>query len=85
MDAVARIRVDAKTKKDAQTTIGFQELGGLTGKSPKSLIRMFGPAGNPQARNLFAIIDCLRKREGLRLKVQAVHRPKSRNAAEGRA
>ena len=31
-------------------TIGFQELGGLTEKSPKSLMRMFGPNGNPQAR-----------------------------------
>jgi hypothetical protein len=31
-------------------TIGFEELGGLTDKSPKSLMRMFGPRGNPQAR-----------------------------------
>lgn len=53
-------------------TIGFQELGGLTAKSPKSLMRMFGPSGNPQARNLFEIIGCLQKREGLHLKVQAV-------------
>ena len=30
-------------------TIGFQELGGLTDKSPKSLMRMLGPSGNPQA------------------------------------
>ncbi len=53
-------------------TIGFQELGGLTGKSPKSLMRMLGPNGNPQARNLFEIISCLQEREGLRLTVQAV-------------
>ena len=53
-------------------TIGFKELGGLTAKSPKSLMRMFGPNGNPQARNLFEIIGCLQKREGLHLKVQAV-------------
>ena len=46
-------------------TIGFQGLGGLTDKSPKSLMRMFGPNGNPQARNLFEIIGCLQKREGL--------------------
>ncbi len=52
-------------------TIGFEELGGLTGKSPKSLMRMFGPTGNPQARNLFEVIGCLQQREGLRLKVQA--------------
>lgn len=53
-------------------TIGFPELGELTGKSPKSLMRMLGPIGNPQARNLFEIISCLQEREGLHLKVQAV-------------
>ena len=53
-------------------TIGFQELGGLTDKSPKSLMRMFGPEGNPQARNLFEIIGQLQKREGLQLKVHAI-------------
>ena len=37
-------------------TIGFEALGDLTDKSPKSLMRMFGPKGNPQARNLFEII-----------------------------
>ena len=53
-------------------TIGFQELGGLTDKLPKFLMRMFGPNGNPQARNLFEIIGCLQEREGLHLRVQAV-------------
>ena len=53
-------------------TIGFDELAGLTAKSPKSLMRMFGPKGNPQARNLFEIIGFLQKREGLHFKVQAV-------------
>ena len=37
--------------------IGFDELGRLTDKSPKSLMRMFGPNGNPQARNLFEVIE----------------------------
>ncbi len=53
-------------------TIGFRELGGLTERSPKSLMRMFGPAGNPQARNLFEIIGCLQRREGLQFEVRAV-------------
>ena len=53
-------------------TIGFEELSGLTAKSPKSLMRMFGPHGNPQARNLFEIIGCLQAHEGLQLKVLAV-------------
>ena len=53
-------------------TIGFRKLSGLIAKSPKSLMRMFGPNGNPQARNLFEIIGRLQEHEGLRLKVQAV-------------
>lgn len=53
-------------------TIGFQTLGTLTGKSPKSLMRMLGPDGNPQAHNLFEVIARLQEREGLRLKVRAV-------------
>ena len=53
-------------------TIGFEALGRLTGKQPKSLMRMFGPDGNPQARNLFEVINHLQKREGIRLEVQAV-------------
>ena len=58
-------------------TIGFQELGGLTEKSPKSLMRMFSPAGNPNASNLFEVIDCLQKREGCHLTVQGVREPGS--------
>ncbi len=53
-------------------TVGFRELGGLTAKSPKSLMRMFGPNGNPQARNLFEVISCLQEREGFQLKVESV-------------
>ena len=53
-------------------TIGFEALGGLTDKSPKSLMRMFGPKGNPQARNLFEIIDTLQKREGVHFEVRAL-------------
>lgn len=54
-------------------TVGFEELGDLTDKSPKSLMRMFGPKGNPQTRNLFEIIEWLQKREGICLEVRAVH------------
>ena len=53
-------------------TIGFIELGGLTHKSSKSLMRMLSPNGNPQARNLFEIIGCLQEREGVHLEVRAV-------------
>jgi DNA-binding phage protein len=51
-------------------SIGFAELGRLTRKSPKSLMRMFSPAGNPQARNLFEIIALLQVHEGVRLAVR---------------
>ena len=53
-------------------TIGFDALGSLTDKSPKSLMRMLGPKGNPQARNLFEIIAHLQKREGIHFKVRFV-------------
>ena len=33
-------------------TIGFEKLGAALGRSPKSLMRMFGPSGNPTAANL---------------------------------
>jgi hypothetical protein len=55
-------------------TIGFDELGTITQKSPKSLMRMLGPAGNPQARNLFEIVAHLQKSEGLRLTTRAAAR-----------
>ncbi len=53
-------------------TIGFDELGSLTHKSPKSLMRMLGSRGNPQARNLFEIIRHLQHREGLHFELRAV-------------
>ncbi len=46
-------------------TIGFEELGNLTHKSPKSLIQMFEPKGNPQARTLFKVISQIQKYEGV--------------------
>ena len=33
---------------------------------------MFGPAGNPQVRNLFEIISHIQKHEGIRLEVKTV-------------
>lgn len=51
-------------------TLGFRELSVLTHKPAKSLMRMFSPNGNPQARNLLQVIGQLQKREGVRLQVQ---------------
>jgi DNA-binding phage protein len=52
-------------------TIGFEELAEFFDKSSKSLMRMFGPKGNPQASNLFAVISYLQEREGIHLEVKA--------------
>lgn len=52
-------------------TIGFEELGSRTARQPKGLMRMFGPTGNPQARNLFQVIACLQDHEGIHLEVTA--------------
>ena len=42
-----------------KATVGFEKLGAETGSSAKSLFRMFGITGNPQARNLFAVLGQL--------------------------
>ena len=55
-------------------TVGFEKLGTATRRSPKSLMRMFGPKGNPQARNLFEVVAYLQKREGVRLEVRSQRR-----------
>lgn len=56
-----------------KATVGFEELGRITHKSPKSLMRMLGHDGNPQARNLFDIVAYLQEKEGIRLKVSPAH------------
>ncbi len=53
-------------------TIGFEKLGARTNRSPKSLMRMFGPEGNPYCRNLFQIISFMQQHEGVHLEVKAV-------------
>ena len=48
-----------------KATIGFETLSQMTDTPAKSLIRMFGPRGNPQARNLFAVIGHLQNQAGI--------------------
>ena len=50
-------------------TVGFLKLGAALGRSPKSLMRMLSPTGNPQARNLFEMVAYLQKAEGTVLEV----------------
>jgi hypothetical protein len=79
-EALLREGVDAMLAGDVDTgktilrdyikaTVGFEKLGAATGAPPKSLIRMFGPRGNPQAKNLFGVIGYLQKRAGVKLRV----------------
>jgi hypothetical protein len=52
-------------------TVGFEHLARATAKSPKSLMRMLGPGGNPQVSNLFAILSYLQKQARVKLEVIA--------------
>jgi len=52
-------------------TIGFDGLAQATGTPSKSLMRMFGPKGNPKARNLFSVIGVLQDKAGVSLHVEA--------------
>lgn len=51
------------------STIGFEALSEVTRTPTKSLMRMFGPKGNPQARNLFEVIAQLQRAEGLQFEL----------------
>ncbi|MBN8899491.1 MAG: transcriptional regulator [Rhodospirillales bacterium 69-11] len=52
-----------------KATVGFEKLGEAVGTQPKSLIRMFGARGNPQARNLFGVLSYLQREAGVELHV----------------
>ncbi|MGC1414279.1 MAG: hypothetical protein WA817_03300 [Candidatus Acidiferrum sp.] len=52
-------------------TVGFIKLGTATRRPAKSLMRMLGPRGNPQARNLFEIVAYLQRAEGVRFEVRS--------------
>ncbi len=52
-----------------KATVGFEKLGRAAKVPPKSLIRMFGPSGNPQAKNLFGVLGHLQKQTGVRVRL----------------
>ncbi len=52
-------------------TVGFIGLAEVTHIPPKSLMRMFGPAGNPRAANLFEVVSFLQRRERVRFHVKS--------------
>ena len=53
-------------------TVGFENLGVMTGRSLASVTHMFGPEGDPRASDLFEVIACLLRHEGLVMQVSAV-------------
>jgi hypothetical protein len=53
-------------------TIGFEKLGAALDRSPKSLMRMFGPKGNPTAENFLGVVGVLQAETGIHLEVRAV-------------
>src|ERR1700684_1578148 len=53
-------------------TVGFTKLSDVTQRSAKSLMRMLGPRGNPQARNLFELAAYLQESAGVRFEVRPV-------------
>lgn len=52
-------------------TVGFEELAERSSIPAKSLMRMFGPKGNPTAASLFAVISALQQATGVQLGVNA--------------
>ncbi|HEX5424060.1 MAG TPA: hypothetical protein VFW94_10960 [Candidatus Acidoferrales bacterium] len=51
-------------------TVGFPKLSEIMQRSAKSLMRMLGPHGNPQAKNLFEIVKYLQETEGVRFELR---------------
>ncbi len=67
-------------------SVGFKKLSEVTRRSAKSLMRMLGPRGNPQARNLFEIMAYLQEAEGVRFEIRptrAALRGKRRTSIRG--
>jgi DNA-binding phage protein len=90
-EALLREAIEALLAGDVETgkailrdyinaTVGFESLGTATGMSAKSLMRMFGRDGNPQAQNLFAVLSHLQRQANLRMEVKAV---RTRQAGKG--
>jgi DNA-binding phage protein len=52
-------------------TVGFPKLARHTRLHVKTLHQMFGPHGNPTARNLFEIVAYLQHAEGVRFEVRS--------------
>lgn len=52
-------------------TVGFESVGKAVDKSPKSVMRMLGQNGNPNAKNLFCVTKFLQQDAGVQFRVVA--------------
>ncbi len=69
-EALLREGIDTMLTSDVDTGKAIlRDYIEATGTQAKSLIRMFGPRGNPQARNLFSVIGHLQRQAGVELHV----------------
>ncbi len=66
-------------------SMGYAELSRRTGTPEKSLVRMFGPSGNPTAANIFSVLAQLQRHSGVSLQVRSVRVPRKRSAKAGSA
>jgi hypothetical protein len=55
-------------------TIGFRELESAVNIPAPSLMRMFGPKGNPSAENLFGVLSHLQMQEGISFELRAARK-----------
>ena len=51
-------------------TVGFRQLEDATSIPANSLMRMFGPNGNPSAKNLFGVLAHLQAQEGVNFEIR---------------
>ena len=66
-------------------SMGYAELSGRTGIPERSLVRMFGPSGNPTAENLSSVLKELQGYSRLRLCVRSEVLPRTRPVKAGRS
>ncbi|MBV1796391.1 hypothetical protein [Siccirubricoccus sp. G192] len=65
----------AQLRDYINATVGFAHLGQALGIPVKSLMRMYGPSGNPRADNLLAALARLKADTGLAVRVDAIAVP----------
>jgi hypothetical protein len=66
-------------------TDGFADLETATQKPAKSLMRMLGPNGNPQAENVFLILARLQEALGIKFRVQLASRSIKKRGTRSKA